>query len=32
MEECQMVGEKIGVKFNVSIDNRIKGATSVVGH
>ena len=32
MEECQMVGEKIGVKFNVSIDNRIKGATSVIGH
>ena len=32
MEECQMVGEKIGVKFNVSIDDRIKGATSVVGH
>ena len=32
MKECQMVGEKIGVKFNVSIDNRIKGATSVVGH
>ena len=32
MEECQLVGEKIGVKFNVSIDNRIKGATSVIGH
>ena len=32
MEECQMVGEKIGVKFNVSIDDRIKGATSVIGH
>ena len=32
MEECQMVGEKIGIKFNVSIDDRIKGATSVVGH
>jgi len=32
MEECQMVGEKIGVKFHVSIDDRIKGATSVVGH
>ena len=32
MKECQMVGEKIGVKFNVSIDDRIKGATSVVGH
>ena len=25
MEECQSVGEKIGVKFNVSIDHRIKG-------
>ena len=32
MEECQLVGEKIGVKFNVSIDDRIKGATSVIGH
>tara|TARA_Y100000590_G_scaffold116863_1_gene133410 strand:- start:2947 stop:3963 length:1017 start_codon:yes stop_codon:yes gene_type:complete len=32
MEECKMVGEKIGVKFNVSIDDRIKGATSIIGH
>ena len=32
MEECQLVGEKIGVKFKVSIDDRIKGATSVIGH
>ncbi len=32
MEECQLVGEKIGVKFNVSIDHRIKAAISIVGH
>ncbi len=32
MEECQLVGERIGAKFNVSIDDRIKGATSVIGH
>ena len=32
MEECQKVGEAIGVKFNVSIENRINGATSIKGH
>jgi len=32
MEECQLVGEKIGVKFNVSIDQRIKAAISIIGH
>ena len=32
MEECQSVGEKIGVKFNVSIDHRIKAAISIKGH
>ena len=32
MEECQLVGERIGAKFNVSIDDRIKGAISVIGH
>jgi 2-dehydropantoate 2-reductase len=32
MEECQLVGEKIGVKFNVSIDHRIKAAISIKGH
>jgi len=32
MEECKTVGEKIGVKFNVSIDHRIKAAVSIVGH
>ena len=32
MEECQLVGEKIGVKFNVSIDQRIKAAVSIIGH
>ena len=24
MKECQSVGEKIGVKFSISIDDRIK--------
>lgn len=32
MEECKNVGEKIGVKFNVSIDHRINAAISIVGH
>ena len=32
MQECQSVGEKIGVKFNISIDHRIKAATSIIGH
>ena len=32
MEECQLVGEKIGVKFNISIDDRIKGGVSIIGH
>ena len=32
MEECQQVGEKIGVKFNVSIDHRINAAISIKGH
>ena len=32
MEECKIVGEKIGVKFNISIEDRIKGGTSIIGH
>ena len=32
MEECQLVGEKIGIKFNVSIDDRINGAISIMNH
>jgi 2-dehydropantoate 2-reductase len=32
MKECQSVGEKIGVKFNISIDDRIKGGVSIIGH
>ena len=32
MKECQMVGEKIGVKFNVSIDHRINAAIAIKGH
>ena len=32
MQECQQVGEKIGVKFNISIEDRIKGGVSIIGH
>ena len=32
MEECQLVGEKIGIKFKISIEDRINGAISIVGH
>ena len=32
MKECRKVGEKIGVKFNVSIEDRIEGAISIIGH
>ena len=32
MKECQLVGEKIGIKFNVSIDDRINGAISIMNH
>ncbi|MDC1194736.1 2-dehydropantoate 2-reductase [Pseudomonadota bacterium] len=32
MEECQKVGEAVGAKFNVSIENRINGASSIIGH
>ena len=32
MEECKLVGEEIGIKFRVSINDRIKGATSIQGH
>ena len=32
MEECQQVREKIGVRFNVSIDRRINAAISIKGH
>ena len=32
MEECQNVGESIGVHFGVSIDKRIDGASSIIGH
>ena len=32
MEECQKVGEAVGAKFNVSIENRINGAASIIGH
>ena len=32
MTECQMVGEKIGIKFSISLDQRIIGAISIRGH
>tara|TARA_B110000046_G_scaffold73223_1_gene81051 strand:- start:91 stop:1107 length:1017 start_codon:yes stop_codon:yes gene_type:complete len=32
MEECQNVGQALGIKFNVSIEDRINGATSIIGH
>lgn len=32
MQECQNVGEALGIKFRVSIEDRINGATSIVGH
>ena len=32
MEECQKVGEAVGVNFGVSIDKRIDGASSIIGH
>ena len=32
MEECQAVGEALGVRFAVSIEERIEGATRIIGH
>ena len=32
MEECQKVGEAVGVHFGVSINKRIDGASSIIGH
>jgi 2-dehydropantoate 2-reductase len=32
MEECQNVGQALGIKFNVSIEDRINGATLIIGH
>ena len=32
MLECQKVGEAVGVHFGVSIDKRIDGASSIIGH
>ena len=32
MEECQKVGEAVGVNFGVSIDKRIDGASAIIGH
>ena len=32
MLECQKVGQAVGVNFGVSIDKRIDGASSIIGH
>ena len=32
MAECQQIGEAIGVRFNVSIEDRIDGAARIIGH
>ena len=32
MRECQLVAEKIKIKFSISLDHRINGATSIIGH
>ena len=32
MKECQKVGEAVGVHFGVSIEKRIDGASSIIGH
>ena len=32
MQECQNVGEALGIKFRVSIEDRINGAASIIGH
>lgn len=32
MKECQSVGETLGVRFAVSIEDRIEGAARIIGH
>ena len=32
MEECQSVGEALGARFAVSIEERIEGAAKIIGH
>ena len=32
MTECQTIGEAVGVRFNVSIEDRIAGAARIIGH
>ena len=32
MIECQNIGEAVGVRFNVSIEDRIAGAARIIGH
>ena len=32
MTECQNIGEAVGVRFNVSIEDRIAGAARIIGH
>ncbi len=32
MVECKLVGEAVGARFGVSIEQRIKGGTDIIGH
>ena len=32
MYECKSVGEKIGIRFRISVEDRINGAISIKGH
>ena len=32
MNECKLVGEKIGINFSIALDHRIKGAISIKNH
>lgn len=32
MVECKLVGEAVGARFGVTIEQRIKGGTDIVGH
>jgi len=32
MEECRVVGLALGARFNVSLERRIEGAASIIGH
>jgi 2-dehydropantoate 2-reductase len=32
MVECKLIGEAVGARFGVTIEQRIKGGTDIVGH